>query len=428
MIWWFNIISGCFITSLGMMLATLNISDIKKTKLINKILFSIIFTCSLVFSRLFINGATLILVNYVVLFLLMHLFLTNKTIYKTAAYSIFIFLLMDIIEIFLTCILSIFFNFYELYNAIPLSLLIFSSIVSLIAFFITKIKRLKAFINKFKLSTNYVNLLFVILVVIAILSITQNRMMVEERDYTNIIYIFVLIFIVVSLYILGNINNKKEKISNQYNQMLEYLSNYENIIDEQGKKNHEYNNQLMILKGYIDDKKKLEKYLDTIITDHKTGQNFEIRQLSHFPNGGLKGMLYYKLSKIKENKIKYYLYVSTEVTEVLEKLSMNLYKDITKVFGVLIDNAIDAALDSKKKEISLDFSKDDDFIVITISNSYNKNIDLHKVGKKGFSSKGKGHGFGLKLAKEIVKKNDSLELITDFDKNYFIQSFLIDTK
>lgn len=426
--YWFNIISGCLITSLGMMLATVNISDKIKIKIINKILFTILFGILLIISRIFLNGAIMILVNYISLFLMMYLFLTNKELYKTVSYSIFIFLLMDLIEIFLTCILCLICDFNELYNTIPLSLLVFSIATSIIAFFISRIKKLIDFINRFNISMKYINILFLILSLVAIFLISQNKLMVENRNYTNLIYFFVLIFIIVTLYIIGNIHNKNEKISNQYNQMVEYLSEYESIIDEQGKKNHEYNNQLMILKGYINDKKKLEEYLDTIISDHKTGQNYEIRQLSHFPNGGLKGMLYYKISKIKENNIKYYLYVSKEVTDVLEKLSVNLYKDITKVFGVLIDNAIDAALDSKEKEISLDFSKDDNYIVITISNSYNKNIDLNKVGKKGFSSKGKGHGFGLKLAKDIVKKNDDLELVTDYDEKHFIQTFLIDTK
>ena len=115
-----------------------------------------------------------------------------------------------------------------------------------------------------------------------------------------------------------------------------------------------------------------------------------------------------------------------DASELLEKMNVNLYRDITKVFGVLIDNAIDASLESEDKEFSLDFSKDKKQIIITISNTYNKDIDIKKIGKKGFSSKGKGHGFGLKLVKDIIKRNKNLELVSDFDDKYFIQTFLID--
>ena len=109
-------------------------------------------------------------------------------------------------------------------------------------------------------------------------------------------------------------------------------------------------------------------------------------------------------------------------------MDIKLYTNISKVLGVLIDNAIEGALDSSKKEISLDISKDNNYIVMTISNTYNKNIDINKIGKKGYTSKGKGHGFGLRLVKEIIKKNNKLELVTETDDNNIIQTFLIESE
>ena len=255
-----------------------------------------------------------------------------------------------------------------------------------------------------------------------ILTITTLLYKSEFLSPKNYMLFLLAIFSLIILKLIFNIS----EIEKKYNKIIKYVIEYEKIIDDQGERNHEYNNQLMILKGYINNKKKLEEYLDTIINDHKLGQNYEIRQLSHFPNGGLKEMLYYKISEIKDNKIKYYLYVCNDASELLEKMNVNLYRDITKVFGVLIDNAIDASLESEDKEFSLDFSKDKKQIIITISNTYNKDIDIKKIGKKGFSSKGKGHGFGLKLVKDIIKRNKNLELVSDYDDKYFIQTFLID--
>lgn len=257
-----------------------------------------------------------------------------------------------------------------------------------------------------------------------ILTITTLLYKSEFLSPKNYMLFLLAIFSLIILKLIFNIS----EIEKKYNKIIKYVIEYEKIIDDQGERNHEYNNQLMILKGYINNKKKLEEYLNTIINDHKLGQNYEIRQLSHFPNGGLKEMLYYKFSEIKDNKIKYYLYVCNDASELLEKLNVNLYRDITKVFGVLIDNAIDASLESEDKEFSLDFSKDKKQIIITISNTYNKDIDIKKIGKKGFSSKGKGHGFGLKLVKDIIKRNKNLELVSDYDDKYFIQTFLIDIK
>lgn len=276
-------------------------------------------------------------------------------------------------------------------------------------------------INRKTKRENKMFLIFCIIIIIFLILYLKGNMF---NKLINIKYLFLLLIAIFSSIILKLIFNNFI-LEDKYNNIKKCVLEYEKIIDEQGKKNHEYNNQLMILKGYINNKKKLNEYLDTMIIDQKTGQNYEIRQLSNFSNDGLKEMLYYKISKIKNNNIKYYLYVSKEISKSLEKLNINFYKDITKVFGVLIDNAIEASLDSKEKEVGLDFSSEDNQIIVTISNTYNKNIDFNKVGRKGFSSKGKGHGFGLKLVKDIIKRNKNLELITDYDNKYFIQTIII---
>lgn len=299
-----------------------------------------------------------------------------------------------------------------------------------------------------------INIILIIIFAIELFLLLYFIKLIPKRENKILLLTFVILLIisiiiyVIEIDIFNNIISKKNTmllavdfiiiiilkmsfnyylIEKKYNKAIEYVSEYERIIDDQGKKNHEYNNQLMVIKGYINDKNKLEEYLDTIISDHKTGQNYEIRQLSNFPNGGLKEMLYYKISKIKDNNIKYYLYISKEAAKYLEKLNTKTYNEITKVFGVIIDNAIEAALDSKEKEVSIDFSIDD-YVVITISNSYNKKINLNKIGKNKYTSKGKGHGFGLRIVKDIIKRNKKLELITDYDDKYFIQTFLIDIK
>lgn len=419
-------IFSSLITAISILLCVCNMYN-GKISFKKKIFFIFIMTIVIFFQVRYTSDLSKMIINHLGMFFSMHFILLNRDINKSLTYSIIIFLSYALIEILLTIILKIFFNFDYFYYKYMLTVHIFNLMVNILVVLLTKIKLIIKISNKFKFSNKTLKILLIILFILCCLIGVKNKSVLETNSISYIINILMFIFIILIVYVIVDIHNKNNEINNKYNQMMEYMTEYENIIDEQGKKNHEFNNQLMILEGFIDDKKKLKAYLKTIIDDHKTGQNYEIRQLSHFPKGGLKGLLYYKISKMKENNIKYYLYVSKEVKKPLEKLDVELYKDISKIFGVLIDNAIDASLESNKKEITLDFKMDNEYIIITINNYVDKDIDVNKLGT-GYTTKGKSHGYGLKLVKDIIKKNKNLELLTEENNKEFTQIIIIDTK
>lgn len=233
-------------------------------------------------------------------------------------------------------------------------------------------------------------------------------------------YIFLIIIIIFFLMIVL----LKRKIFC----LLSTLSEYETLINEHGEKNHEYKNQLLVLKGYLNDKKKLEEYLNTLIDDHRTGDNYEIRQLSKIKQPGIKQLLYCKIQKIKKSNITFCPYISDSIKTVFNNFDVFMIKDITKLLGILLDNSIDASKNSNEKEIFLNIDKDKKYINIRIKNSIDSKKGLEKVGKKRYSTKGHGHGFGLLLAKDIIRKNEKLELVTDIDEKYFSQTLIIDTQ
>ena len=207
--------------------------------------------------------------------------------------------------------------------------------------------------------------------------------------------------------------------------LLKTVYRYEEIIDSQGKKNHEYNNQLLVLLGYIDNKKKLKEYLYTIIEDHRTGQNYEIRQLANLKEGGIKKLLYYKIDNMKLKNIECNLYITEDAGNMIEDLHINEYKSLTKILGVLLDNSIDGALNSDEKEVFLDIKERDNKLIISISNTYGDDISLKKIGKSKYTTKGFGHGFGLSLVNDICNKNNNIDFKTIKENNMIKQEIIV---
>ena len=238
---------------------------------------------------------------------------------------------------------------------------------------------------------------------------------------TNFVILIMLVIIVYYFF-------RNKSLKKKYNLLFKCVEDYEKIIDDQGMKNHEYNNQLLVLKGYIDNKKELNEYLNTIILDHKTGQNYKIRQLSIFPNSGIKELIYNKILKMKEMNIKSYVYVTEEFRDEFVKFNLNMNRDLSKLLGVFIDNAIDASNQSNKKEVVLDFKKEGNYIICKISNTYKDDIDVSLLEKHGYTSKGIGHGFGLQIVRDIIKHNDRIEVVSDLIDDLFSQIIMIDIK
>lgn len=426
--YWINLIGSSIFMSIAFYYG-LNNFVVEKNSTKNKFLFLFFYSIFVIIAFLYSVGMQKMISNFIFMIICSYFFIYCKNLKKSIFFSSIIFIFTTLGELIISIFVSILLQYKVItnYNTEGYTL-IFSILNSLFIIFMTANKKLQIKIKKIKLSDSHFYILMFFLIIILNIFIFKNYYIMREK-YNFIInfvsYIFVLIIFIISF----SSNLKKKKIEEQYSQMLEYVTKYEGIINEQGKKNHEYNNQLMILSGYLEDKKykKVKEYLNTIIGGHKTGQNYKIRQLSNFPNGGLKGLMYYKVNKMEENNVKYYLYVSQDIQKEFDKFDVAMYQDITKVFGVFIDNAIEAAKDSDKKEVEIDIKLDEDYITITISNSYISD-EISKVGKTGYSTKGKGHGYGLSLVKDIIRKNNRLETSNDYNDEYFTQTLLIDIK
>ena len=310
----------------------------------------------------------------------------------------------------------------QLYNLIAnIIISIFGLVISHIGFIKQILNRIIMTFKKNKILINYLYMFIIVLYLVVLKN--GLELILKSNYYINILFIVFVILIV--LLIIKN-ESKYEQLKEENKQMLNYVTKYEKIITAQGKTNHEFKNQLMVITGYAQmNSNKIIDYIDEIVEgSNKAGSSYLISQLNNFPDGGIKGLLYYKLSIMEDENIKYSINVEKGVKTKLKTLSTNNYKNITKILGVLLDNAIDASKKSKHKKINISVIKDNKNIIFKIYNTYKGKIDIEKVGT-GYTSKGKGHGYGLRLVKDIINEDKLFNISHNLEDNYFVSSLYI---
>ena len=401
----------------------------EKCKLKIFIVYTLVLSPLIFITCTFFEGITKLTLNIVFTIIALYLSIFKKdfsnSVYYAFAYEMLAFISEFIISIFILLIFKL--NGISYFN-MPFSLLISSVLNSLLVYLLTKISFISKNIRRLNniIKKNNKDWIYIILVMILMILLMASNLYKMNSTVEYYIYLMIVVFVIVSfVYVIYN-KFQRQAMEDKYNESMEYVLRYEKIINEQGKKNHEYNNQLMVIKGYINKPERLSEYLDEVIGEHKTGQNYTVKQLGFLPDGGVKGLLYHKLSKMEDNNIKYYLYVDQNLKDKdIESFDLKTYRDLTKLLGVFLDNAIDAALKSKEKEIEVELKDKDDCLLLTISNTYDKNTDINKVGKSGFTTKGVGHGFGLSIVKDIAKTNSEIETFSSKENDKFIQTAMI---
>ena len=208
------------------------------------------------------------------------------------------------------------------------------------------------------------------------------------------------------------------KITEKYDSLIEFMNSYEKKIDELRIQGHENKNQLLNIKSKIIDKdksKNIIEYIDSILNEKVQLDKGKYSKLKYLPSNGFKGMFYYKISKAEKLGVKISVNVSAGIKKsVLHNMNAEDYKQLCRIIGVYLDNAIEASAISNEKLLGIEIYLNNNDVEIIISNSYLGEVDTKNVNEKGYSTKGKNRGYGLPLVKNILEHSDifSSETIT----------------
>lgn len=245
-----------------------------------------------------------------------------------------------------------------------------------------------------------------ILVITNILFFLEKEYQLNEKFLTNILALVVLIFYSV-MYIKSRIS-VSDTLS-RYDTLFETINNKNEILELRELNKHEEENTLLMIKGYIENNEndKALKEINNLISINEDKNEENLKSLVNIPNGGLQKLIYFILLAAKDKKITLNIDISETVKKPFEKISYKKEHLLCRLIGIFLKNAVEAAGNSRKKILSLEiYSVKDKTIDIVISNTFRKkDLNIDKIGKRGYTSKGKGHGRGTYFAKKIVNKN-----------------------
>lgn len=312
--------------------------------------------------------------------------------------------------------------------------LIANTFISIIAIMACNIKIIQNLYNKIVSSITEIKInSFVIIILATIITINFNFLSVYYHYpllsiiIGNIAISVIYIFIYYK-YLIAETNYSK--INDKYNNTLNSLKEYEEILDVHRVSNHENKNQLLMIRNMIIKKEKdIPEYIDKIIDNKIKDDEKLMFDTNKIPAGGLRAVIYSKLLVMKDEKIDFNLIVDRKVRTVdLIELGESLMFDVCRITGVFLDNAIEEVKNKEDKRIFIELFTDEDKLCIKISNNFKGSINIEKIYEKGYTTKSEGHGYGLALVKEIVDKNSKLTNLTSVENDIFTQLLEIKVK
>lgn len=413
----------------------LNLLGKNYSRKISKVIFSIIILSGLLTILNVISfGSFHGVIKVISVYLLQCLF--YKFIFKKKISTTFLLALIFYLSIFLS----------EVIIALPLSLMLASIkepvgflknsiVINLIisSFGYMMIRFSKILLTNFIIKDENNNQLsiFIIMTTLLTIALLLFRIPVEQWRPNNEFLATMLIllgFCIIAVYLLKQ-RLDIQNTSSMYQQVVKYSNTTNKLLEDYKMVSHEHKNQLSIIRQMIlNNTNEAIEYIDNLIEKRNDIKYKWVADLSKIPSAGLKGLINYKLLEIEDSKINVTVIISPEVSKMrLSQLSTKQQDNLYSIVGVYLDNAIQAAVESKKKVVNLEIYKEKKDIVFMISNTYKGKINVDKIDNYKYSTKGKNRGVGLHLVKTILEEEEIFSQQRKIMDNYYVQELIIHT-
>lgn len=406
---------------------------ILKTEYTKKQLYVYVISVSLVsiITSLTIPEPYNVFINYAFIFILLLKYFNFSILQSISAVIIPLAIFGLVNSLLLNPFIKIFNTTYEIFSVIPIyriPYIICTYILLFIVLFILKYLNIKLISNtnldKKTLLTILLNLILGILTLMIQTFMTVNYFGTVPIIFTLFNFALLFAYIFTSFYSLTkamklDIATRDLENAESYNNSLTVL--YDNV---KGFK-HDFDNMVNIIGGYIqvNDIEGLKNYYASLEKDCARVNNVRMLNPNIINNPGIYNLIVSKYKKATDLDIT----INFEFFFDFENLHMPIY-EFSRILGILLDNAIEAAKECEEKQINLIFreSRKQHVQLVIIENTYmNKDIDTKQIFEKGISGKENHSGIGLWEVNNIVKKNNNIVLNTTNDEKYFKQELQI---
>lgn len=379
-----------------------------------------------IITNLFVKNPFSYLINLISFFIFMH-FLFKQNIRNSCIAMVSTYISIFISVVLAQTILNEFMkiNYIDMVT-IPLyhiitSLLIYT-IFSLVCILLKKRKKIFDYLQPSLKVTVIINLILGI----SVIFINSYIISIYHFNFSTtvkvIMILSLLVYFVFSMYSILRTNKleqtakdlETEKI---YNKTLSIL--HDNIRCFK----HDFNNVVQVIGGYIDlnDMNGLNKYYQSLLKECKLNNNLNLLNPQTINNPSIYSLLNNKYYQA----LQYGITMNFEIFSDLSTINFNIY-EFTRILGILLDNAIEAANETTEKIIEIQFKSDSKKQLFIIENSCaDNNISTTKIFEKGYSTKKNNSGIGLWKVHNILSKNTNIDLFTTVKNNKFKQELSV---
>lgn len=249
---------------------------------------------------------------------------------------------------------------------------------------------------------------------------------VGKLIYNNVLhisgYLLVMLFLLMAMrfFYLEKIQMEAKQKASQ--DLQDYTKNLEVMYNGMRSFKHDYINILLCMSGYIEngDTDELKDFFDNKILPTKNlidQGDYKLNQLSNIGVLEIKSLLSAKMIYAHESGID----VTIDIPDRVDNFLIDTI-DLTRLLGIFLDNAIEAALETEQPKIGLNIIQNKPGVAIIISNCYQDNgLTLYRLNQRGFSTKAEHQGIGLSNAQKIISSYDNVLLETTMQCGCFVQ-------